>query len=131
MKKITGVLLAVLLLLSQVSAVFAEETLEQQIAALPGVEEFRDMTPEAQADVYNRTQHAYAAYMELPTAEEKAAIEGAEEKFDALFSYFNTMIMPLETEEVTGKKGDNRFAWVVLLVMAAVPVVPVLRRQRG
>ena len=80
MKKIAGFLMAILLLLSQVSTTFAEDTLKQQIAALPSVEEFKAMTPEEQVDVYNRTQYAYATYMDLPTAEEKAAIKGAVKK---------------------------------------------------
>lgn len=129
MRKITAILLAVLLL-ARIPA-FAEETLEQQIAALPDVAEFQAMSREEQADAYNRTQYAYDAYMALPTAEEKDALEGAEEKFDALFSCFNTMIMPVENEEATGKVGYNQFAWAVLLVMAAMLVVPVLRRKHG
>ena len=131
MKKLAGLLMAMLLLLSQVSTAFAEDTLKQQIAALPSVEEFKAMTPEEQMDVYNRTQYAYAAYMDLPTAEEKAAIEGAEEKFDALFSHFNTMIMPLEEQAVSGKTGHNQFAWVVLLAMAALLALPLLRKKRS
>ena len=129
MKKLAGLLMAMLLLLSQVSTAFAEDTLKQQIAALPSVEEFKAMTPEEQVDVYNRTQYAYAAYMDLPTAEEKAAIEGAEEKFDALFSHFNTMIMPLEPEEETGKVSHNWFAWMAMLAVIAVPVVSMLRKR--
>jgi len=130
MKKIAGILLAVLLLLSQASAVFGTETLAQQIAALPSVEEFQAMSQEEQVDAYNRTQYAYEAYMALPTAEEKQALEGAEEKFDALFSYFNTLIMPIENGEESGKISHNQFAWLVLLALAAVLLVPALKRKR-
>ena len=129
MRKIAGLLLMVLFLF-QSPAAFAEETLEQQIAALPGVEEFKAMSQEEQVDVYNRTQYAYEAYMALPTAEEKAALEGAEEKFDALFSHFNTMIMPLEPEEETGKVSYNQFIWVALLAVTAVPVVSMRGKKR-
>ena len=129
MRKITAILLAVLLL-ARIPA-FAEETLEQQIAALPDVAEFQAMSREEQADAYNRTQYAYDAYMALPTAEEKDALEGAEEKFDARGSCGNTMTMPVENEEATGKVGYNQFAWAGLLVMAAMLVVPVLRRKHG
>lgn len=128
MRKIAGILLMVLVLF-QSPAAFAEETLEQQIAALPSVEEFKAMSQEEQVDAYNRTQYAYEAYMALPTAEEKAALEGAEEKFDALFSHFNTMIMPLEPEEETGKVSYNWFAWMAMLAVIAVPVVSMLRKR--
>jgi hypothetical protein len=129
MRKIAAILLMVLVLF-QSPAVFAEETLEQQIAVLPSVEEFKAMSQEEQVDVYNRTQYAYEAYMALPTAEEKAALEGAEEKFDALFSHFNTMIMPLEPVEEAGKVSYNQFIWVVLLAVTAVPVVSMMRKKR-
>ena len=128
MRKIAGILLMVLVLL-QSPAAFAEETLEQQIAALPGVEEFKSMSQEEQVDVYNRTQYAYEAYMALPTAEEKAALEGAEEKFDALFSCFNAQLMPIETEAETGKVGYNQFAWLILAALAAMLLVTVLRKK--
>lgn len=128
MRKIAVILLMVLVLI-QSPAAFAEETLGQQIAALPSVEEFKAMSQEEQVDVYNRTQYAYEAYMALPTAEEKAALEGAEEKFDALFSHFNTMIMPLEPEEETGKVSYNQFIWVVLLVLAGVLLIPAWRKK--
>ena len=109
---------------------FAVETLEQQIAALPSVEEFRAMSPEEQTEVYNRTQYAYAAYMELPTAEEKEALEGAEEKFDALFSHFNTMIMPIEAGEETGKLSNNQFVWIIPAVLAVCLLGPVAKKKR-
>ena len=91
------------------------------------MEEFKAMSPEEQVDAYNRTQYAYAAYMDLPTAEEKEALEGAEEKFDALFSHFNTMIMPIETGEETGKVSHNQFIWVVSAGMGLCLLWPVVR----
>ena len=130
MKKIAAILLAVFLLLPQIPPAFGAETLEEQIAALPSVAEFKAMSREQQADAYNRTQYAYEAYMALPTAEEKEALEGAEEKFDALFSYFNAQIMPIESTEETGKVGYNQFAWVILVVVAVMLLMPVLGKKR-
>lgn len=130
MKKIAAILLAVFLLLTQIPAAFGAETLEQQIAALPSVAEFKAMSREQQADAYNRTQYAYEAYMALPTAEEKEALEGAEEKFDALFSYFNAQIMPIETGAERGKVSNNQVAWLILAAVAAVLLAPLLRKKR-
>ena len=131
MKRVSVFLIAVCLLLAMIPfRVLGEESIRSMIEGLPTVEAFQSMTREEQVDAYNRTQYAYEAYMALPTAEEKAALEGAEEKFDALFSYFNTMIMPLEPEEETGKVSYNQFIWVVLLAVIAVPVVSMMRKKR-
>jgi len=130
MRKLAGILLCMLLLLPQSPVVSGAETLDQQIAALPSVEEFKAMSQEEQVDAYNRTQYAYETYMALPTAEEKQALVGAEEKFDALFSYFNTLIMPLENVEETGKKSNNQFVWMVLAALAAVALAPQLQKKR-
>ena len=130
MRKLAGMLLCMLLLLTQCPAVSGAETLEQQIAALPGVEEFKAMSREEQGDASNRTQYAYEVYMALPTAEEKQALAGAEEKFDALFSHFNSQIMPIENREETGKKSNNQFVWVVLAALAAAALAPQLKKKR-
>ena len=130
MKKMIYLVLACWLVAALSLQVFASQSLEEQIAALPGVEEFKAMSPEEQVDAYNRTQYAYAAYMDLPTAEEKEALEGAEEKFDALFSHFNTMIMPIETGEETGKAGHNQLIWVVSAGMGLCLLWPVVRKKR-
>ena len=129
MKKMFYLMAACLLVAALALQVFAKETLEQQIAALPSVEEFKAMSQEQQVDAYNRTQYAYEAYMALSTAEEKEALEGAEEKFDALFSCFNAQLMPIETEAETGKVGYNQFAWLILAALAAMLLVTVLRKK--
>jgi hypothetical protein len=129
MKKMFYLVAVCLLVAALALQVFAKETLEQQIAALPSVEEFKAMSQEQQVDAYNRTQYAYEAYMALSTAEEKEALEGAEEKFDALFSFFNAQIMPIETEAETGKVGYNQFAWLILAALAAMLLVTVLRKK--
>ncbi len=131
MKRVSVFLIAVCLLLAVIPfRVLGEESIRSMIEGLPTVEAFQSMTREEQVDAYNRTQYAYEAYMALPTAEEKAALEGAEEKFDALFSLFNTMIMPLEPEEETGKVSYNWFAWMAMLAVIAVPVVSMMRKKR-
>ena len=128
MKKLTHLAFLLVMVLSlSVSAMAAEDSVlsvGEMIDALPTVEQFKAMDKEAQVDAYNRTQFAYDAYMALD-AEEKAQIEGAEDIFDALFSHYNTLIAPADS----GKKGSNAFVWVVLSVMAAMLLVPVMRKK--
>ena len=130
MKKGIFLLLALVLLILPVTATETADSVRSMIGNLPTVEEFKAMSREQQADAYNRTQYAYDAYMALPTAEEKQAIVGAEEKFDALFSHFNTLIMPIENGEARGKVSNNRFIWVVPAALAAAMLLPQLRKKR-
>ena len=130
MKKGIFLLLALVLLILPVTATETVDSVRSMIGNLPTVEEFKAMSREQQADAYNRTQYAYDAYMALPTAEEKQAIVGAEEKFDALFSHFNTLIMPLENGEACGKVSNNRFVWVVPAALVAAMLLPQLRKKR-
>ena len=58
MKKMFYLVAVCLLVAALALQVFAKETLEQQIAALPSVEEFKAMSQEQQVDAYNRTQYA-------------------------------------------------------------------------
>ena len=128
MNRLFRLAFALLLLLSlSVSALAAETTgasVKEMIDALPTVEEFKAMDSDAQVDVYNRTQTAYDAYMALD-AEEKAQLEGAEETFDALFSYYNTLIAPADS----GKTGSNLPVWLILAALAAVAIVPVVKKK--
>ena len=130
MKKVLCLLLLLPLLILPVTAEETVDGVGSMIENLPTVEEFKAMSREEQVDAYNRTQYAYEAYMALPTAEEKQALAGAEEKFDALFSHFNTLIMPIENGEETGKKINNQFVWVVLAALAAVALTPQLQKKR-
>lgn len=136
MKKLTYLLLALVLVVSLASAGFASETVAAQIAALPTVEEFKAMDSEAQLAAYNKTQAAYDAYMEL-SQEEKAKLEGAEERFEALFSHFNSLVMPIDQTEPagaaaepkqSGKLSFNGYAWVLVAALGAV--ITVLGRKR-
>ena len=72
----------------------AVEDVRQQLEALPTVEEFQAMDAAAQQDAYNRTQAAYDAYMALTEAQ-RGELKEAETIFEALFTYFNSQIMPL------------------------------------
>ena len=118
MRKIICLLMAMLLAVMPLSA-GAEEDLQSVINGLPTVEEFQAMSQEEQLDAYNRTQYAYDAYMALSSAEEKAALEGAEEKFEELFSYFNTLVIPVENGETAEKESNSQFVWLVPAVLAA------------
>ena len=97
MKKLTYLMLALMLLTLPVTAMAAEtvDSVQSMMEALPTVEEFQAMDSEAQLEAYNQTQFAYDAYMAL-NQEDREAISGAEETFEALFAHFNSMIMPLD-----------------------------------
>ena len=70
---------------------------EQQIEELPTAEEVQEMVLDGQRSIYDQTQVAYDAYMKL-SEEQRALIEDAEEKFEALFAFFNGMIMPIDSD---------------------------------
>lgn len=128
MKKMTSVLLAMLLVLSLCVTAFATETADSvrsRIEALPTVEEFKAMNAEEQLNAYNQTQAAYDAYMAL-SGEEKAQLEGAEAIFEALFSHYNTLIAPAES----GKESNNRLVWIILPVIAVMVLVPTYRKKK-
>ena len=98
-KTVLMLLLSVLLVTSVAAGCAQREdaavkAVREQVAALPTVEQFQAMDEQQQLDAYNRTQEAYDAYMAL-SEDQKQQVEGAEEKFDALFSYYNSQIMPI------------------------------------
>lgn len=95
MKKLAIFLCLVLLLCGCSQAKDKEtEAVREQIISLPSVEEFKLLSPEEQAEAYNRTQQAYDAYMALTQAQ-RQQIPEAEEIFEALFSWFNAQVQPL------------------------------------
>ena len=125
MKKAAFVLLAVLLAAAlPVSALAAQTDVAAMIDALPTVEHFKAMDNAGQVDAYNHTQEAYDAYMAL-SLEEKEAIKGAEEKFDALFSHYNTLIAPAEG----GKTGSNAPVWILLAALLLLVVLPLVKKK--
>ena len=113
MKKIIALLLLLLALPMQAMGADVLSLIEE----LPTVEEFQAMDTQAQNEAYNKTQAAYDAYMALPE-EEKAQAEGAEERFEALFGYFNTLVMPAEelAEEAENSNASN----IVSTILAAL-----------
>ena len=90
MKKILVLLLLPVLVLSAMAA-----DVQSMVDELPAVRVLQEMDMEAQRAVYDKTQAAYDAYMAL-SGEEKTAVAGAEETFEALFGYFNTLVAPAE-----------------------------------
>lgn len=132
MKKLTCMLLALLLVTTLSPVGFAAETVAEQIAGLPTVEEFQAMDADTQLDAYNRTQAAYDAYMAL-SEEEKAAIPGAEDTFESLFGYFNTLVQPIEQAQSQEEPGfGSNLIATVLAVAIALAVLPMfVKKRRG
>ncbi|MBQ2855100.1 MAG: hypothetical protein IJE81_06465 [Oscillospiraceae bacterium] len=106
------------------------------VEELPDVSALTSMTPEEQTEVYDRTQAVYDAYQTL-TEEERAGLEGAEETFDALFSWFNAQVMPLEeaapAEEPAEEKAGIPWHYTALLLALIATVLQnrfILNRRR-
>ena len=93
MKKFIALLLFPVLVLSVMAA-----DVQSMVDELPAVDVLQQMDMEAQRQVYDKTQAAYDAYMAL-AEDEKAEVAGAEETFEALFGYFNTLVAPAEEAE--------------------------------
>lgn len=91
MKKIIALLLLLLVLPVSVMAADVQSMVEE----LPAADVLQEMDMDQQREVYDRTQAAYDAYMAL-SEEEKAKVSGAEETFESLFGYFNTLVAPAE-----------------------------------
>lgn len=101
MKKIISFLAVCLLLAAMTIGASANTDVSAMIQQLPTVETFQILDADAQLEAYNQVQSAYDAYMAL-TEEERFAMDGAEETFEALFAHFNSLVMPVEQEmEVT------------------------------
>ena len=133
MKRVSVFLIAVCLLLAVIPfRVLGEESIRSMIEGLPTVEAFQSMTREEQVDAYNRTQAAYDAYMAL-SEEEKAAIPGAEDTFESLFGYFNTLVQPIEQAQSQEEPGfGSNLIATVLAVAIALAVLPMfVKKRRG
>ena len=92
------IILTLLFLLALPMQALAAENVQSMVEALPEVSVLQEMDMDRQREVYDRTQAAYDAYMALSEGE-KAEIRGAEETFDGLFGYFNTLVAPAEEPE--------------------------------
>lgn len=95
------------------------EDVKAMVEALPALEAVKAMTQGEQQEVYAQTQAAYDAYQALSDAE-RASLEGAENTFEELFGYFNTLVMPLEetqpTEEPEEKEEGIPWAYTALFL---------------
>lgn len=127
MKRLTNLLPALLLILSLAVTAFASETVRPMIDSLPTVEEFKAMDSESRNEAYNRTQQAYDAYMAL-SEEERAELPGAEETLEALFTYFNGQIMPIEEAQEPDTASD--LLATVLATLAALVILPLFVKKR-
>lgn len=96
MKKILALLLLPVLVLSVMAT-----DVQSMVDELPAANVLQEMDMEAQREIYDKTQAAYDAYMAL-SEEEKAQVAGAEETFEALFGYFNTLVAPAEEVQEPG-----------------------------
>ena len=125
MRKLFCLLTACLLVSAMTFNVFAENTVQSMIDALPTVEEFKAMDPDTRLEAYNKTQAAYDAYMALSEAE-RGEISGAEETFEALFGHFNSLVMPIDTPEAPAAQKDRTETLLSGVVVLAV-VIGILR----
>ena len=105
MKKIISFLAVCLLLTAMTLCVSANADVSDMIRQLPTVETFQSLDADAQLEAYNQVQAAYDAYMAL-TEEERSAISGAEETFEALFAHFNSLVMPVEEVQVEAQEEE-------------------------
>jgi hypothetical protein len=103
------ILLLVLLMLPMAAGA---ADVQSMIDKLPDVNVLQEMDMDAQRQIYDQTQAAYDAYMALPE-EEKAALTGAEETFEALFGYFNTLVSPAEEVQEESGSGANILSTVI------------------
>lgn len=107
-------IIALLLFLPVLALSAMAVDVQSMIDALPAVEVLQDMDMNDQREVYDRTQAAYDAYMAL-TEEEKANLTEAEETFESLFGYFNTLVSPAEAVQEESGSG----AGVLVMVISA------------
>ena len=118
MKKIISFLAVCLLLTAMTLCVSANADVSAMIRQLPTVEAFQSLDADAQLEAYNQVQAAYDAYMAL-TEEERSAISGAEETFEALFAHFNSLVMPVEeVQEEAVKSPQERIGTIATYVAA-------------
>ena len=106
------ILLLVLLVLP-LSAMASD--VQSMVDELPAVDILQEMDMDRQKEVYDQTQAAYDAYMQL-SEKEKAEIAGAEETFEALFGYFNTLVAPAEEGQEPGT-GSEMLSTVIAVAI--------------
>lgn len=124
MRKIVCLLTALLLVMALPLGAFAEQDIQAMVNELPTVEQIQAMDLEDQQKAYLRVQEVYDAYAAL--GEDRLKIVGGEEKFDMLFSWFNTLVMPLEPEAAEVPEEDT-FSNLVSTALAVIPVILLLQ----
>jgi hypothetical protein len=125
MKKIIALLLVLLVLPMTVGAA----DVQSMIDGLPAVNVLQEMDMDRQREVYHQTQAAYDAYMAL-SDEEKAEIVGAEEVFEELFGYFNTLVSPAEeVQEETGS-GANILSTVISTAIGILLAQKIITKRK-
>ena len=129
MKKLICLLAVCLLLAALPVSALADTDVAAMLEALPTVEEFQAMDADAQLEAYNRTQAAYDAYMAL-SDEEKAGMENAEETFETLFGYFNTLVAPADAPVAAEEPAGSTDTASNLLSAALAAVVGILLAQK-
>ena len=126
MRKIVCLLTALLLVMALPLGAFAEQDIQAMVNELPTVEEIQAMDLEDQQKAYLQVQEVYDAYAAL--GEDRLKIVGGEEKFDMLFSWFNTLVMPLEPEAETAEvPEEDTVSNLVSTALAVIPVILLLR----
>jgi len=127
MRKILAFLAAISLLFALAMTAAAAEPytagdVEQLLSQLPSLKELQTMSQEEQRAVYDQTQAAYDAYQTL-SSDDQASVEDAEAKFQELFDYFNTLVMPLEEtvpEEPQPQKKEVPWAFTALILALVI-----------
>lgn len=124
MKKILVLLLLPILTLTAMAS-----DVQSVVDALPAVEVVREMDMDQQRDIYDKTQAAYDAYMAL-SEEEKAKMTGAEETFNSLFGYFNTLVSPAEEVPEESGSGANILSTVLATAIGILLAQKIITRKK-
>lgn len=124
MKKILVLLLLPILTLTAMAS-----DVQSMVDALPAVEVVREMDMDQQRDIYDKTQAAYDAYMAL-SEEEKAKMTGAEETFNSLFGYFNTLVSPAEEVPEESGSGANILSTVLATAIGILLAQKIITRKK-
>ena len=121
--------IALLLLLPVLVLSAMASDVQSVIDALPAAEAVQKMDMDQQRDIYDKTQATYDAYMAL-SEEEKAELTGAEETFDSLFGYFNTLVSPAEEVSEESGSGANILSTVLATAIGILLAQKIITRKK-
>ena len=125
MKKIIALLLLLPVLVLSAMAT----DVQSMIGELPAVNVLQKMDMDQQREFYDKTQAAYDAYSQLSEAE-KAEIAGAEETFEELFGYFNTLTMSVETAEEAPATGSNLLSTILACLIGILLAQKIITKRK-